>query len=186
MKNIKQIIREIITVIIGILIALFINNWNDERKEKKYLDQVYASIQKELEESVDGLKTTIPKQLAAADTIQKYITDSNMSLYNIMIRSDGIHLPNIRTTSWDAISNSRIDLIEYEKLAALREIADRKENLNKRIEKQLDYLFENFEDTSQSKKEIMHMMTLDIVGAEKRFQNALEELIKTGTISTTE
>jgi len=37
MKKINQLFKEIIPVIIGVLIALVINNWNEERKDKKYL-----------------------------------------------------------------------------------------------------------------------------------------------------
>jgi hypothetical protein len=33
MSYLKYFTKEIIPVIIGILIALFINNWNEERKE---------------------------------------------------------------------------------------------------------------------------------------------------------
>ena len=46
MKQIKQIIREIIPVIIGILIALVINNWNEDRKNENYLNQIFSSIEK--------------------------------------------------------------------------------------------------------------------------------------------
>ena len=60
----KQIIKDIIPVIIGILIALLINNWNEDRKEKKYLNQIFASINKELEESRIDLKENIPKPVS--------------------------------------------------------------------------------------------------------------------------
>lgn len=42
MKQLGQIIREIVPVIIGILIALLINNWNEDRKDKKYLNQIFS------------------------------------------------------------------------------------------------------------------------------------------------
>ena len=47
MKQISQLIKEIIPVIIGVLIALVINNWNEERKDKKYLTQIFSSINEE-------------------------------------------------------------------------------------------------------------------------------------------
>ena len=81
MKRLKKFILEMFTVMIGILIALFINNWNDERKENKYFDQIYVSIQKEVEESLDDIKETIPLQLASIDTIQAYLNDEKVSVY---------------------------------------------------------------------------------------------------------
>lgn len=178
MKQIKQLFREIIPVIIGILIALFINNWNDERKEKKYLDQMFSSIEKELEESILDIKTVIPKQLASVDTLDVYINNEEVSLYSIMMRGNGIHFPTIKTNSWNAIANSRIELIEYEQLSALADIEERKENLFIRIERQMEFIFQNFEKTDRAKKIILRMMTLDIINAEKELQSQIEEFIK--------
>ncbi|MFT6995225.1 MAG: hypothetical protein ACJA1P_001968 [Maribacter sp.] len=48
-KYFKYAIGEIVLVVIGILIALSINNWNENRKEKRNLNQVYKQIQKDLQ-----------------------------------------------------------------------------------------------------------------------------------------
>ena len=165
-----------VPVLFGVLIALLINNWNDGRKEKKYVDQIYASIEKELADSILDIQQVIPRQLASIDTLQAYVNDSDVSLYQIIIKSNGVHIPTIRTTAWNAISNSRIDLIAYEKLSALADIAERKDNLNSRFDKQVEFTFQNFESTDRGKKEILGMMMLDIVNAEKRLMARIEEL----------
>jgi hypothetical protein len=43
-KYFKYAIGEIVLIVIGILIALSINNWNENRKEKRNLIQVYRQI----------------------------------------------------------------------------------------------------------------------------------------------
>lgn len=178
MKRIKELIREIIPVIIGILIALFINNWNDERKERKYLDKMFFSIEKELEEGILEIKSVIPQQMAFADTIQVYLNNDKVSLYDVMMKAEGVYSPVIKTNSWNAIANSKIELIGYERLSTLADIEERKKNLTNRVQRQTEYLFQNFEDTSKKKKEILKMMILDIIGAEKRLQYAIEEFIE--------
>jgi len=76
MTKIKQLIKEILTIIVGILIALFVNNWNDKRKEKQYLSKVYASIENELKENISDIKMVLPKHQASVDTIQAYLTNT--------------------------------------------------------------------------------------------------------------
>jgi hypothetical protein len=120
----------------------------------------------------------IPLQLAFIDTIKSYLDNDKASLFNIMIKGNGIHSPTIKTNAWNAIANSKIELIEYEKLSALADIEERKNNLDRRVEKQIDFTFQNFEATERGKKEILMMMILDVVGVEKRLQSAIEELIK--------
>tara|TARA_B110000977_G_scaffold17861_1_gene21631 strand:- start:1123 stop:1662 length:540 start_codon:yes stop_codon:yes gene_type:complete len=178
MKNIRWFFKETIPVIIGILIALLINSWNEDRKDKKYLNQIFSSIESELEESNLDIKRVIPKQLASADTINVYMNNEKVTLYEIMMKSNGIQKPVIKTNSWNALANSKIELIEYEKLSILSDIQERKENLNQRIERQVEYGFQNFEKSDKNKKMIFQMMILDIIGAEKELQNKIEELIK--------
>ncbi len=182
----KQIIRETITVIIGILIALFINNWNEDRKDKKYLNQIFSSIEKELEESIIDIKEVIPKQLASLDSIQTYLNNEEVSIYDVIIKANGVHAPSIKTNSWNAIANSKIELIEYEKLSALADIQERKENLRWRFEKQMDFLVQNMEKTDKGKKKALLMTISDIVGAEKRLLSSIEEILKKETAVNTD
>ncbi|MDO1501195.1 DUF6090 family protein [Winogradskyella maritima] len=56
-KYFKYAIGEIILVVIGILIALQINNWNEQRKINKEKAQLTKSIKAELEADVDMIKT---------------------------------------------------------------------------------------------------------------------------------
>lgn len=178
MKNARWFFKETIPVIIGILIALLINNWNEDRKDKRYLNQIFSSIENELEESGLDLKRVIPRQLASVDTLNIYMNNDKVTLYEIMIKSNGIQKPVIKTNSWNAIANSKIELIDYKKLSALSDIEERKENLNQRIERQMEYGFQNFEKADKNKKIIYQMMILDIIGAEKELLTKIEELIK--------
>ena len=48
-RYIKYAIGEIVLVVIGILIALQINNWNEERKEKESLNAIYNLVISDLD-----------------------------------------------------------------------------------------------------------------------------------------
>ena len=178
MNEVSKLFREIVPVIIGILIALFINNWNEDRKDKKYLSQIFSSIENELEESLIDIKQVIPKQLASVDTLDYYMNNDKVTLYEIIMKSNGIHIPSIKTNSWNSIANSKIELIEYEKLSDLSDIEELKENLTQRIEKQMDFIFQNFEKTDRNKKVIVRMMMRDIISAEKDLRDEIEHFIK--------
>lgn len=116
--------------------------------------------------------------MASIDTINAYINNEKVTLYEIIIKANGIQKPIIKTNSWNAIANSKIELINYEKLSAFSDIQERKENLNQRIENQKEYIFQNFEKSDKNKKVIAKMMILDIIGAEKELQSKIEKLIK--------
>jgi type II secretory pathway pseudopilin PulG len=58
-KYFKYAIGEIVLVVIGILIALSINNWNEQRKQKKQLDAIYTTVQQNLKTDLNNLKVPI-------------------------------------------------------------------------------------------------------------------------------
>ncbi len=56
MKYMRYAIGEIVLVVIGILIALSINNWNENRKEQKFEKKMLIEINKELESDIIHFK----------------------------------------------------------------------------------------------------------------------------------
>lgn len=119
---IKSIFKEIVPIIIGILVALYINNWNEKTKDQKYIDQIFSSINKELKDSNDDIVKEIAFQETLVDTLNFYKSNENISIFDIMMKADGIHMPRIKINSWRAISNSKIELMEYETISALSTI----------------------------------------------------------------
>ncbi len=178
MKHLKQLIREIIPVILGILIALAVNNWNENRKDIRYLNQIQTSIKKELEESKIQLKKTIPKQQILIDTIQQYLNDESISMYDIITKADGIQGPSIKNNSWRAIANSKIELVEFEKLSALSEIDESKEDLKLKTEKLLDFLVSNLKTKDQDKKEVFMLLSQEILTTTEYSVSEIEAFLK--------
>ena len=177
MKRVSQLIREIVPVIIGILIALVINNWNEERKDKKYLNQVYSTIAAELEESSRDIENTLPKQQILIDSLNKYMNDETTSIFEIINKSEGIQGPNVKLHTWKAVANSKVELIEFEKLSSLSEIEESKKYLELKLQKSLDFLIENGKETNQEKKEIFMFLNQDIILGEKYLQYEIKEFL---------
>ena len=173
-KNFKSFIKDIIPVIVGILIALFINNWNENRKEKKYIDKIFVSINKELGETDADITNILSLQKSYIDTLDFYIMDDAVSLKDIIMKSNGINIPTIKLNSWKAISSSKIELVGYDKLSALANIEQQNEILSKKTERMGDFLYANINETGKDKKEIMKMLFMDIMGTETAIKNGIE------------
>jgi len=179
MKNLKsyfiKFVKDIIPVIIGILIALFINNWNEDRKEEKYLKQVFSTIKSELKDTSEELKYNIPLQLKLVDTLEYYSNDTNLSLLDITIlKVKGIYLPQIKTNAWKSISNSKIDLIDYNQITTLSNISDQNEILKSKSNFLMNYIYSNFYEKDSTKKETLKIIILDIIQTEKTIQQLIE------------
>lgn len=78
-KYLKYAIGEIILVVIGILIALNINNWNENQKSKKDERYVLNEVLKNLEEDavlVDDIISQRKKAKTAVNALQKFVNSN--------------------------------------------------------------------------------------------------------------
>ena len=81
-KYFKYAIGEIILVVIGILIALSINNWNENKKAKEKEVKLLIELKDDLQETKTDLITDIEKAqniMATTNTIYKAIIEDQIS-----------------------------------------------------------------------------------------------------------
>ncbi|WP_073245012.1 hypothetical protein [Maribacter aquivivus] len=177
-KNIMEFFKEILTIIVGILIALYINNWNEDRKDAKYINKIFVSMDKELKESNDDIKKKMPQQQTLIDTLGFYKKNDSISIFDVMMKVNGVQIPQIRISSWKAISSSKIELLEYERVSALANIEEQKELLLSKTQYLMNFLYPNIKDTSFDKKELIMFMMKDIMVTERDLQKEIEMAIQ--------
>ncbi|MBN3520980.1 hypothetical protein JYB62_13305 [Algoriphagus lutimaris] len=73
-KYFKYALGEIILVVIGILIALSINNWSENRKERKFEKKMLAEIQLALENDIDYFNRCIARLERLDSSVEVMLT----------------------------------------------------------------------------------------------------------------
>lgn len=81
-KYFKYAIGEIILVVIGILIALQINNWNDLRKNRKYEQEILTLINKNLENDSIALSQQLSYSREATRLTNRLLEEVGKGNYN--------------------------------------------------------------------------------------------------------
>jgi len=109
-KYLIYAIGEIILVVIGILIALQINNWNENRKERESLNTIYDLVINDLESDLKNIseilkynnnKAPLLKHIIKGNLSQNdYIT--NTKYYNLIGGSEDY---NLKTKGYEQLRN---------------------------------------------------------------------------------
>ncbi|PNQ73740.1 hypothetical protein C1T31_05240 [Hanstruepera neustonica] len=81
-KYLKYAIGEIVLVVIGILIALQINNWNDHRKTQKYEQEILSLINQNLKSDSIALSIELQKAKDAILTTDLILEQVSNDKYN--------------------------------------------------------------------------------------------------------
>ena len=164
-----------IPVIMGILIALFINSWNEQRKDRNYITKIIQSIGQELTESKKAIAKDMPDQNSLVDTLRHYLADKDISIFAIAQKVGGFNAPQIRTNSWVAISRTKIELIDYDYLKVLTDIEDGKNLLNEKLSFLMNFVYSNMRGSSEEIKETLILLLQDIIGTEKSIKQKIED-----------
>ncbi len=175
-KIIKAFFKEIVPIVVGILIALYINNWNEDRKDQHYINRISTSINKELVETNDDIADKLVKQRMLIDSLDFYLKDDQISLYGVVEKAQGIFVPTIKINSWKAISSSKIELMDYDKVSILADIEEQAELLRLKTEKLLDLIYTNYKETGEDKKEFLKMSMLEIMNTEIELKKDIEKI----------
>ena len=124
-KYFKYAIGEIILVVIGILIALQINNWNEGNKNKSFELKMLNEVKKGLSYDINFLKTNTIYRYQVLDSIVDVATNYvkmkmvfNDTLYNtgFTSRLEYGAVINFNTGPYEAIKSSGIDRITNDSL----------------------------------------------------------------------
>ena len=122
-KYLKYAIGEIILVVIGILIALQINNWNDSQKNKALEKNMLDNLVENLEQNCDRLKSRIKSisfyrqagsviisavenKLIDTDSLENYFHTSLMNTSNIGLSETGYSV--IKNNGFEIIRNQAL------------------------------------------------------------------------------
>jgi hypothetical protein len=116
-----------VLVVVGILIALYINNWNEERKEREKIDQVLVEVEKELISNIERSRISL-NQLFHSD-----------SIYELII-TNKLEAEDYRK---DILRNLSLPMIRYPELAISNVAFEKLVEVGGEIPTELDSVFRN-------------------------------------------
>ena len=166
-KYIKYAIGEIVLVVIGIMIALSINNWKEDLDDEKFISRIFYSIEKEMKSNEVEFNAVMPMQFSLIDTIDQYMNDEKISLSEIIIRGNGLRAPTLNNVSWNYFLNTKLELIDFNTISILTKIEQANQLLNSKISNLMEFVLENSESTNTKSKKMLKFQILNVVSSEK-------------------
>jgi hypothetical protein len=122
-KIVGKLAVELVTVIAGILIALFVNSVQEKRADKKNLDETLDALSLEFDKNRDNIKSISHRLQRFRDTLEFYEKDTSLSIYDLTVKSPGLTIADLYTTNWQVtLSTNSLRLIDFETITLLSKI----------------------------------------------------------------
>lgn len=168
MKVINELLLQMVPVVLGILVALFINNWKDDLDDRKFLEVTLSAIEKEMRSNAKDIAEVMVRHEVLMDTLSYYAEEEDVTIIDIARKVNGIQTPTVRNVAWKAFLNTKIQLIDFETIALLTDIEDSKTLLGQKIERIGDVAYKDVVSSTKETKIMLAIIISDVLDSEKR------------------
>jgi hypothetical protein len=179
MSMLKKLVIDMIPVVLGVLIALFINEWKQNSDNKRFLANVFESVDKEMELNIMEFNKVLPKQQALIDTVRAYMDNDQIQLVELVSKANGIQVPSVRNTSWKSFLNSKMELVNFETISQLTDIDESKQLMGKKLDGFMDFIIKESVSTSTDSKKLMVIQLLNLIDSEQQLLHLYQTYLDT-------
>lgn len=150
--KVKTYIKELTIVTAGVLIALFISNYKENRQARDYYNASIETVKKEVVANYSSLKIIIEKQTKLLDTITKYSEDHVTLSDLILNKGEGLQGPTLNNIGLEFYTKNQINSIDFDMMSNLMTMNSSSNVIDTKMGKLMDFIYPNlFVDSKESK-----------------------------------
>jgi hypothetical protein len=176
-QDVVSFFREIVIVIIGILIALSIDNWNENRNNEKYIDKALFAIEEEIKLNKTDMHRIVQRHKETIDSVAMHLNNDKISLRQIIENSRGFQIAELKNIGLRFFISNKAELIDYEIISSLSEIEFLSEAVKMKTERLLNYLYDNMENTNESAKNKFVIYLADVIESENGLLDLYDDFL---------
>lgn len=175
--NYKKIILDFIPAFLGVLVALILSNWNEQRKENEFIKKSIVSIYTDNKENIEHANWELKELKSQLDTFEFYLNDS-LSIMELVIKNHGISMTNYIQSGWKILENSQlVTKIDYELLTLLNNSSSDIEYWQTSYKDKIsNILYNSVESKSRASKERLIVILRDSKIFSKDFKITSEKI----------
>jgi len=167
--TIQRCLIDFIPAFLGVLVALLLNEWKENKKENEFITNSIISIYKDNKINLERISSQITLLERQCDTLFKYVSDKDMSILDIVRKSNGFHTREFTQISWKILVNSQLaNKIHYHLLIQLTSLSKEIETVDASIEKITTIIYNQAESKSSNNKYRLYIIEKDLLVTSKK------------------
>ena len=186
MENAKQkkpsslhyFLREITIVVIGVLIAVTINNYKERFDNNRFVESTLTAIENEVETNQTELDTVLKRHLIMVEKLEAMDFDKSLSLGDMIGELGGFQVASVRNISLRFFISNKAELLDYQLISQLTAIETQTGFLTYKIDRLADYVYKNMNDTTEVSKLTFTNILYDVIDSESNLLESYSQFLE--------
>ena len=120
MKLFKKLLFELITVFLGVILALYFDNLNENRLQQATINGLMNKIELGTQKNIEALHMQLAQNQKVLDSLIYYKDDPTMSLAAIKSNAKGVRYIQFDMAAWNVLKSSELLVdVDYEVISLL-------------------------------------------------------------------
>jgi hypothetical protein len=177
-KRFGYLLQEIFIVVIGVLIAISLNNLKESISNDNYVEKTLNVINNEIQDSRTEVDTILKIHYKMAETLEELAREENdQKLGEMIVELGGFQKATIKNVSLRFFIANKAELVDFKVISQLLDIESRTEILTAKIERLADFVYENLNNTSVESKQTFTFLLYDIIESEESLLSSYDDFI---------
>jgi len=171
--------QEIVIVVIGVLIAVSINNYKEYIDNRNYVQTTLQAIEKEIRLNQMDLDTIVERHLTLLEELYHYEAQEEQTLGELVAELGGVQVASIRNIGLRFFVTNKAELLDFDLISMLIQIEDTTEILEAKLNRLANFAYAHLNDTDEQTIETFVFMLTDVIDSETSLQEAYTEFMQT-------
>lgn len=174
----RYLLQEIFIVVIGVLIAISLNNLKESISNNNYVEKTLNVINNEIQDSRTEVDTILKIHYKMVETLEELGREENdQKLGEMIVELGGFQKATIKNVSLRFFVANKAELVDFNVISQLLDIESRTEILSAKIERLADFVYENLNNTSVGSKLTFTFLLYDIIESEESLLAGYDDFI---------
>lgn len=174
-NTLKKILLDIIPVVFGVLIALFIGDLKESYDDQKFLDNMYGTIAKEMQTNTEAVSEVLTNHYTFIDSLNANL-DKDVSIAELL--QTNFQKANIQNTGWHSFINSKLELVDFEAILILSTLDEVKQSLNLKFDQLMNFVISNLNSSKKEHKETLLILVVNVIDSEESLVRTQEKYLE--------
>lgn len=157
-ENLKKLFYEFIAAFMGVLIAMGLSNWQENREENDFIKRSITSIYKDNLKNIESVQRQIDELETHIDTFNYYKKDEKHTLLDLINKNEHLILQSMQFDGWEMLERSNLVYkLDYKVASKLFNLNDQSDIFLDRRKGITDMLYKSSHSTASKDKKTMKL-----------------------------